>query len=81
MRRERRMAPVCPDVAAEYGLSVNQNGGLYRRGVSYDTEKKIEVNVEIERTMEANNGAREPVWNGRQCGIRRESEDGAWCPW
>ena len=33
--------------AAEYGFSINENGGIYEQGKTYDIFKKIQVRMNI----------------------------------
>jgi hypothetical protein len=52
------MTTVDPESAAQYGLAVNQNHGLYQRGASISIEKNLEV-AEVYRSHEkASNGGR-----------------------
>ena len=58
------MTTVDPESAAQYGLAVNQNHGLYQRRASYSIEKKMEV-AEVYRSHEkASNGGRPNLTNG-----------------
>jgi hypothetical protein len=36
---------ITPDIAARHGLSMNhQNNGIYKPGVAYGIERKLEIN-------------------------------------
>jgi hypothetical protein len=52
------MATITPDIAARYGLSMNQQNGIYKPGVSYGIEKKLEVAGVYQRHEEENQGTR-----------------------
>ena len=66
------MTSVDPDTAAQYGLVVNQNHGLYQRGVPYDIVKKLEVAEVYRSHQRAVNGGR-PVLTqvARICKVNR----------
>jgi hypothetical protein len=39
--------PIGPRLAASYGLAYNENGGMFKRGLSYDITKKLAVSAVI----------------------------------
>jgi hypothetical protein len=52
------MTTITPDIAARHGLSMNQNNGIYRPGVAYGIERKLEIAGVYQRHKEENQGGR-----------------------
>jgi hypothetical protein len=65
------MPSIPPEVAAQYGLSVNTNGGVFRRGRSYDVSKKLEVAIAYQRRLEAGMLRPNKAEIGRECLVGR----------
>jgi len=66
------MASTDPVAAAHHGFTVNQNDGIYRRGIRYSIEKKLEVAAEYRRCEQAQNGALPNKADiARKCGVGR----------
>ncbi|MFZ9894212.1 MAG: hypothetical protein ACO3EL_03165, partial [Burkholderiaceae bacterium] len=56
-----------PDVAANYGLALNENGGAYKRGVAYNVVTKLKVCTAIN-----NQGSGLNISGvARECGVSR----------
>ena len=55
------MTTITPDIAARYGLAVNQNNGTYKPGVSYGIERKLEVAGVYQRLKDENQGSRPKI--------------------
>eukprot|EP00978_Attheya_sp_CCMP212_P049082 scaffold613537_cov55-Attheya_sp.AAC.1 len=60
------------DDAARYGLSINQNGGLYRSGVTYGIEKKLEVAAVYKKQVHDNDCAENLTAIAKQCNVSRK---------
>ncbi len=43
------MAAIGPQQAALYGLSMNENNGIYSQGYAFDVEKKLSVEASYQR--------------------------------
>ena len=56
-----RTRTITPDIAARYGLAVNQNNGTYKPGVSYGIERKLEVAGVYQRLEDENQGSRPKI--------------------
>jgi hypothetical protein len=52
------VAAIGPEQAAQYGLSINKNNGIYNHGYKFDLEKKLSAEASYERFKEANRGLR-----------------------
>ena len=55
------MTTITPDIAARYGLAMNQNNGTYKPGVSYGIERKLEVAGVYLRHKDENQGSRPKI--------------------
>ena len=49
------------NIAARYGLGVNQNNGTYKPGVSYGIERKLEAAGVYQRLKDENQGSRPKI--------------------
>ena len=49
-----RYGGIAYEEAAQYGLSINQSGGLYNNGASFSIEKKLEVAVTYKKHVHNN---------------------------
>jgi hypothetical protein len=66
------MTTVDPEFAAQNGLAVNENHGLYQRGAFYIIEKKLEVAVVYRSHEKASKGGRPNLAKGAViCRVRR----------
>ena len=78
------MTTITPDIAARYGLAVNQNNGTYKPGVSYGIERKLEVAGAYQRLKDENQGSRPKISDvASECHVStkmvRKIEAGAGC--